>query len=199
LLAPRSTIESYLRQLYRETAYAAIGFKLMLNQCLARPYIVELLRGLGVRVILVRRSNLLKTLVSRKAAESSGVYHVSKSLDSDSAVTAWRAEGVYINTACLLGELDAIKQENETWLRILDSRFQILHVHYEEYIADPASGNASLLDFLEIEASGLRTDLEKVNPDNLRQAITNYEDVHRALQGTRYLAMMETPSDGISH
>lgn len=161
----RST-EAYLDQLYDGAGYAAIGFKLMLNQTNRRPYILPLLLRRGIKVILVERRNVLKTLVSRRTASSSGVYHVSQSFRRGSSVTSWTPEKIPLAIDTLISDLDAISAERSRWESKLETLERLLIV-YEEYTADIQSGNKSMLDFLGVRHVPISSDLQKVNPDRL--------------------------------
>src|SRR5688572_8111341 len=112
---PRRSFRNFLDHLYRERACGAVGFKVMLNHCMSRPYLWPLIAEYGVKVILVTRRNVLKTLVSRCAAAVSGVYHVSASLPAKTAVADWKPRTVKINSATVIQELDKIAQEADGW------------------------------------------------------------------------------------
>src|SRR5688500_10261144 len=98
-LFPRRSFRNFLDNLYGQRACRAVGFKLMLNHCTSRPYLWPLIAEHGVKVVLVTRRNVLKTLVSRCAAAVSGVYHVSTSLQAKSAVADWVPRAVKIDSA----------------------------------------------------------------------------------------------------
>lgn len=185
----RST-EAYLDQLYRGTGYAAIGFKLMLNQTHRRPYIWPLLLERGIKVILVERRNVLKTLVSRRTASRSGVYHVSQSFRRGSSVTSWTPKKISLATDTLIADLDAISAERSRWESKLNNLERLLVV-YEEYTADIQMGNKAMLDFLGVRYMPISSDLQKVNPDRLEDIILNYDDVRNALKQSRYSAYLE--------
>jgi len=105
---PRHACRNFLAELYGHRECSAIGFKLMLDQCEARPYLWPLVLQHQVKTILVTRRNLLKTLVSRQTAASTGVYHVSATLPAKSAVANWAARPVRIEAATVIRDLDAI-------------------------------------------------------------------------------------------
>lgn len=186
LLSPKRAASEYLDQLYSRTEYAAIGFKLMFGHYLKRPYIWPLLVDKDVRFILVRRRNLLKTLVSRRSASESGVYHVSRTLNVGSAVDDWRARGVRLDPATIISDLDAIRTEDAAWKNQLTGDIPNIEIIYEDYIRDIENQNRRILEFLGVRTLPLTSDLKKVNPDDLSQSIKNFDEVTSVLKGTRY-------------
>ena len=186
ILRPAANTELFLSQLYESDGFAAIGFKLMLNHCRARPYIWDSLTRRNVRVLLIERRNVLKTLISRRAAQSSGVYHVSRTLRQGSAVASWTPKKVTLDIATLRQDLEAISAEHAAWKSMVGNRLSCLDVVYEEYAADGEAGNAAILDFLNVRPAPLKTDLKKVNPDKLEDIVENFEQVAAELDGTRF-------------
>ena len=193
VLRPSSVVGGYLDYLYSSTGYSAIGFKLMLNQCVARPYIWSLLLQRDVRAVLVRRVNILRTLVSRCSAKESGVYHVSQTLPVTSAVKDWVPQSVEIRTATLVKDLAAIDAEYSAWQARLRNSVEYIDVGYEDYVADADAGNRKILEFLRVRQQPLESDLKKVNPGPLSDLISNYEQVVMTLRDTRYAQYLEAP------
>lgn len=191
LLMPRMTTAAYLNQLYSKKEYAAIGFKLMLGHCLARPYIWPLVVDKDVKVILVRRRNSLKTLVSRRTAAESGVYHISRTLGVTSAVESWDARSVTLDPLTLVEDLDSINSEYDRWRSYLEDTTERLDVEYEDYTEDIVAGNKKVLEFLGMRQVPLKSDLKKVNPDDLSQSIANYDEVVQVLENSRYSGYLD--------
>ena len=192
LLRPQRTTADFLDQLYANNEFSAIGFKLMLNHCLARPYIWPLLVAKDIKGILVRRRNSLKTLVSRRSAAKSGVYHISKTLPAQSAVKAWTGSSVAIDTSTLTNDLDAINSESAAWRSRLNEGIDHIDVVYEEYVGDMNAGNRRILDFLGVRQLPLSSDLKKVNRDDLSELISNYDEVVKVLKDTKYATYLDT-------
>lgn len=191
LFKPESLTESYLKQLYSNSNVSAVGFKLMLNHCTARPYIWHLLSEQKIRGLLIWRENALKTLVSRRIAAKSGVYHVSSSLKAKSAVKEWAGSTVTIDTHSLLRELEDITLEPDAWRKLLRQEIEYIDVVYEEYVENMRLGNDRILDFLSIDQRPLTSDLKKVNQDSLCNLISNYDEVYDLLKGSEYSRFLD--------
>jgi hypothetical protein len=190
ILRPAQSTDLYLRSMYSTREYSAIGFKLMLSHCRARSHIWPVVKKWNIKVLLVQRRNSLKTLVSREAASNSGVYHVSESLRRGSSVSSWTPRKVILDLPSLVQKLDSIAAEHTEWKRLIGD-LPTLEVVYEDYIDDTTAGNSAILNFLGLPLAPLSSDLKKVNPDNLREVIGNYEDVAATLRGTRYESQLE--------
>ena len=186
MLSPSTSAADYLNELYSQSRYAAIGFKLMLNHLQVRPYIATHLLRHSVKVLLVRRRNVLKTLVSRRSAEQSGVYHVSRSLKKGSSVEKWVAPKVTIDIETLVDDLESIDAEYLTWRSKITGKLEYIDIGYEDYVANQRIANESILSFLGAKSVALESDLKKVNPDELHAIVENYPEVVKTLRPTRF-------------
>ena len=192
IVAPARSTNEFLNSLFDNSDAAAVGFKLMLSHCEQRPYIWPILTDLGVMAIWVRRANALKTLVSRRTAAASGIYHVARSQNDLPAGTGWRTpenvedRSILIDTGTLLSDLDRIDREQAAWSRMLGDRTRYIEVVYEEYVANKQRVNDAMLQFLGVRRLPIESGLHKINPDKLSQLIRNYDQVVAVLTGTRF-------------
>jgi hypothetical protein len=182
---PERLCSEYLNWLYRADGRTAVGFKLMLNQCEDRPYLWSLVVAFPIRCMLVTRRNVLKTLVSRRTAAESGVYHVSATLPVKSAVANWVPRRIAIDAATVVADLDAIAGEAVKWRERLRA-IPTIEIEYESYVREQDAWNERVLAFLEVPPHVLSSDLRKVNPDRLQDLIANYEEVAAAVERSRH-------------
>jgi len=191
IFAPDRSIRGYVSQLYDRNDCGAIGFKLMLNQCDQRKSLWPSVMQTGARVILMSRRNALKTLVSRHAAASSRVYHVSPTLPAKTAVAEWTAEPVVIEPSGLLRRIEEIAAETERWKQRLQG-VDYMELVYEDYVADSVPWNTLLQKFVGVDPRPLTSDLEKVNPDDLRKVIRNFDEVADALRHSQFARFLDS-------
>jgi hypothetical protein len=189
---PERSTSLYLKELFSRSGYSAIGFKLMLSHCRSRPHIWSSLNEFGFRAVLVERRNVLKTLISRRAASATGVYHVSETLRRGSSVSQWTPRKIRLDADSLLRDLDLIASEHGTWREKIGKDTRCLDVTYEDYIADVVAGNEAILKFLGVRVLPLSSDLKKVNPDDLSRIVDNYDEVVATLRDTRYAEYLGT-------
>lgn len=185
-LNPQAVTSEYLQNLFNHPDYSAIGFKFMLSHSIARPYIFQMLKQHNAKAILVIRRNALKTLISRKIAASSGVYHVSKTLGARSAVENWKRQKITLDCQTLTDELQDIVDEVQTWRDLAEGSLEMTELIYEDYLRDQDKHNEQLQKFLNLKYSKLNSDLKKVNADKLEQLVVNHEDVRKVLLNTDY-------------
>lgn len=190
-LVPRTVTGEYLDQLFSAQTHSAIGFKLMLSHFKARPYTLDLLKNRKIRAILVSRRNALKTLISRRTAAASGVYHVSDSLKVKSAVRKWDAKHINLDCNSLLSDLSGIVNEIDEWRFLLGNSFPIFELVYEDYVQNQNAKNRELQSFLKVIEKSLKSDLKKINPDKLEQLVSNFGDVRQTLNGTEYAQFLD--------
>lgn len=189
-LMPRRAVREYITQLFTRVDCSAVGFKVMLNHCTARPYLWPIIESTGAKAILMTRRNVLKTLVSRRAAALTRVYHVSQTLPAKTAVTNWDPKPVALDSQTVLQDLQAIENEAAEWRRRLAGREQF-ELTYEEYVDDPQTWNDAVQDFIGVTRNPLTSDLKKVNPDELRKLISNYDDISRILRTSRFSSCLD--------
>jgi len=191
-LFPRTVTKEYLEQLFLDQPYYAVGFKFMLSHCKSRPYILRLLTQYELKAVLVIRRNALKTLISRRTAAASGVYHISDTLKAKSAVRSWNARQIYLDSTSLLSELQSIVSERDQWRSLVGKSFELFELVYEDYVKDHDSMNRKLQTFLNVNEYPLESDLKKVNPDKLEQILGNFGEVRQILEGTKFEEFLNT-------
>ena len=86
-----------------------------------------------------------------------------------------------------------IAAETAKWRRRLEN-LEVMEVVYEEYVRDQASWNARVLEFLQVPVQDLNSDLKKVNPDVLRDLVTNFDEIADVLRQSPYAFCLD-PDD----
>jgi len=171
------TVEAYLDDLYSTPGYKAVGFKLMLPHAREFPMVLEYLKHHKIRAIHVVRKNVLKTLVSRTVKKTAGIAHTKQAVSKTTTK---------LRTHRLLKDLGRIQKSNEDWAAALRD-FNSIQVVYEDFVKSRADETRRMFDFLEVEPlEGVKSQLVKLNPEDIREVVTNYEEVERTLRGTEF-------------
>ena len=131
-----------------------------------------------LRVIHLKRRNVLRTLVSRKVAGA-----------RDEWVTESGAPASFTDKAVALAarELAEGFARTRAWEEGGDemfSRHPLLSVHYEDLADDPNGVFREITDFLGVPYARPSTTLRRQNPERLSDLVTNYEELKGAFQGT---------------
>jgi LPS sulfotransferase NodH len=140
----------------------------------------------ALRVIHLRRDNVLRTLLSRKVAEVDKVWLASA---RDAIPSVPREKVVFT-----VPELESGFVQTKAWESAAAKRFQrhsALHVTYEDLVEEPVAVIRRILAFLDLDYHEPRTELRKLNPGHLPDLIENYQELRQAFVGTPWLRFSE--------
>lgn len=174
-------VRLYMDEVFRPEQGACVGFKLMLDQVQAFPAVGKYLIENKVAIIHVVRENVLKTHVSRVSAKTRKMYHSTENVNPDK---------ILLPTDSLVSRLDDISAEAVNWRDIVGNN-PYLRVNYEDFTKDKAGQLSNVLTFLGLEEKGtMESDLKKINQDDLRDVIENFDQVEQVLSGSNYESML---------
>ena len=171
-------MNQYFEKLLSEAGEVnAFGFKFMYSQDKLLPQVMEWAEREEIKVIHLIRANVLKKRISRLVSRFRNLAH------STERVELCR---ISMETTRLKEKLDTMSKQIDDYRSRL-SHLQHIEVTYEDLVANEAHELKRLLEFLEIQVvPGLSSNLVKVNPDNVSEVIENYDEVVRALTGSKY-------------
>ncbi len=172
----------------------AVGFKTKLYDIVDRDDFAPLLRDLGVRLIRMRRRNVLKLAISamnaKRVHEKTGRWNIWSDADRPDAIT--------IDVEELMAR---IRRRDVTEERIgaFCEQFETepLEIWYEDLLADVRATLERVGSFLGFELTQdaqERSEVRKVTSDDLRDAIANFDEVEKALEGTDYQRLLYADS-----
>lgn len=184
----RLVVRNFLDRSLAESGCQAVGFKYMYTDAKLFPYkfpmVLDYVKSRTVKVIHLKRTNVLKTLVSRISAAKTGIYH---------SVEAKRARTkIYVPVNTLLPKLQTMKNEQKRWDRRL---IDINHISilYEDFVQEPEAIGNQISEFLGVEKGyQLKSRLKKLNPDDLSNIIENYVDIEANLRGSVFEWCLDT-------
>lgn len=182
----------------------AIGLKLMYDQISLVPKIsynappagkllhdVGMLRWLRDRdalIIHTLRRNHLKTVVSLARASQTQEYHRRSEAPSPGGVQiALPLRGLKAR----LSRIDLAERVARDAIKEMTS----IEVWYEDYVGSQRADVEKLICAelgQDVPVGGLQSPLVKVSSDNLREAISNYDEVAGLLAGTRFEVFLES-------
>lgn len=168
--------------------HAAIGFKTKLVDVLDREGFAALLHDKQVKVIRLNRRNAVKGVIStinaRRLHEVSGNWNLLKEADRMSPF------------AVDLDEFQRLLQAREDWDSELEAfvgglQLPTLPLYYEELLEDEGAFLSKVFAFLNVPERPVQGKTLKHTADDLRQAITNFDELRARYAGTRYEAMFD--------
>jgi LPS sulfotransferase NodH len=174
-------VRDYLHKLYSShPEMPAIGFKLMYGQFGAFPELDDYFRTEELRIIHLIRKNVLDIVISKCVAAVHDVYHIRQGSDVEPVA-------IKLDTGELPKRLANQEEQVTRARRQFAGRGSRYHEVFYEDLASNCSHFSELLQFLCVDASvELKSTLKRLNPRTQPEVIENYDEVHRALQGTRY-------------
>jgi LPS sulfotransferase NodH len=184
-LRPLSVVR-YLDRFYGSTD-DAVGFKLMYSQVKTYPETLLYLRRHRIPTVHLVRENHLDVLISFALKREIGRAHILAEGDRPAEV------GVELPVDSLVSDLERLQRKHDIARRLLRLlRMRHLEISYEYLAADPGRFG-EVLAFL-----GIPANLELASSNILRtrvgsqgDVVRNYDDVRRALEGTRFAALLD--------
>lgn len=172
----------------------AVGFKTKVRDLLDIEPLKSEIESADVRLIMMKRANLVKQAVSRVRAMALYERHQSGGQGGQWNLTndADRPGPTQIP----LPEFDAMLQLVEYDERVLEAtcdyiRAQRLDLEYNDLLVDRERWFRSVFDFLEIEAIPLESSFKKNTSDDLSESIANFDELRAHYLGTRFEQMFD--------
>ncbi len=173
---------------FARTDRPVMAFKAMYNQ-IRPPWTLRYLREhTEIRVLHLRRHNLLKQYVSH------ALIHVKRDDHWDPHTTApVTPVSIVVSADDAVRYLRRLRAEHDAHERMF-ARHPRLSLTYESMIDGDAlaAGVArDICDFLGIAQQPMHSKLVKLNPQRLREMITNYDEVSRRIRQTEFADLLD--------
>ena len=139
-----------------------------------------------LRVIHLKRRNILRTLISRKIAAAQDVWAVTTSTPTEIA----RRKAVRLSVE----ELEDGFRQTRAWEERGDAAFsghRTVSIYYEDLVASPKASFETILGFLDLPYRPLETNHRRQNPEHLEDLVTNYGELKAAFAGTPWQDFFE--------
>jgi LPS sulfotransferase NodH len=167
---------------------AALGFKTKLVDVLDLPGFTDLLHRKNVRVIQMRRRNMVKAVVSRINArrlfEASGKWNLYKETDRMPA-----ADFDLEQFDQFLKEREASDRELNDYVAGL--KLPQLRVEYEDLLVNRDAILGQVFDFLRTRPFPVQGKTLKHTGDDLREVVLNFDELRGRYLGTPYAGMFD--------
>lgn len=179
----------------RIAKYRAVGFKTKLVDVLDLAGFTRLLQEKQCRIIHMKRLNRIKAVVSRINArrlwETTGYWNLYKESDRLPPMTIDPEE--FQTYLCEREEADRILDEY-----VSDLQLPTLLVRYEDLLLNRDEQLQQVIRFLDISQKPLEERTKKNTSDDLRDIVSNLDELKANYVGTRYELMFDevlVPSD----
>ena len=172
-------IRRYLQRLFTAPpATRAVGLKVMYQDAAEHPTLLPTLRLMGVKVIHLRRDNLLDIAISQttRASRKNKSHSPVDELPEDSQLP-------FVEITSLMDYLSTMSKRTDQMKLILNAmRFASIHVTYEDLVAGRSWDQISALLSSPILPGA--SSLSRVSDGDRRQRVANWHDIVSELTGT---------------
>jgi LPS sulfotransferase NodH len=183
----KTSLEIYNSIFPLKSLYKCLGFKLFYYHPLDSDdnLIWRLLeKDKNIKIIHLKRNNLLRVHVSRLIAEKTDEW---ARIDNSN---------LNINKKVEVSLTNLMKDFNETKNHIINTEklfreHNVLEVVYEDLINNQQETIDSILSFLNVKKVILKSSLVRQNPEELKNLISNYDEVKNALIKSDYQYMID--------
>lgn len=168
----------------------SVGFKIFYyhpNDSKSQDIWDYLLSDIRIKVIHLKRKNLLRSLVSELIAYKTNIWkeiHVGNSIKSDQ-------KKIYVDVNSLINQIN----QNLEWIESFEKKFKehdSMNINYEDLVKNPDSTLNSIFSFLQVKKIKVQSFLQKQNPEKLEDLIINYSELSKHLKKNKldkYLSM----------
>ncbi len=162
--------------------FLAVGLKIKYSEFVpevmgsAHDWVLE---NSDIKILHLRRHNLLRRHVSHQLALQTGVTMVLQGGD----VPEYKS--LHLNFQDCVEDFERVRAEEDRFSALF-SKHPVIDVSYEAVI-DPRSGECDrILDFLGVHRAPLTAKMVKLGRGNLAELVENYQDLQQQARGTRY-------------
>jgi LPS sulfotransferase NodH len=168
--------------------YTAVGFKTKLGKVKDREGFAELLGEMGASLILLQRRNIVKHVVSWVNSER--IYDVTGYWN------LWNEENRLPPTIIDVAKFDRKLEQVEKGKRALESyakdmELPTLWLYYEDLLVDRQAALERVFSFLEVRFEPVQGGSIKNTSDDLREALSNFDELRSHYSGTPYEQMFD--------
>jgi LPS sulfotransferase NodH len=182
VLTPSREVIRFLDRLYSCDDIAAVGFKLMLTEARRFPQVVDYLKERKVPAIHILRRNLLETLISRRVARATGVYHRTDGEQPGESARPNVEPRVRFDASQLARAIQALSNEDQAWQDLIYGHIPVHRVHYEDFVLAGQVESDKMLRFLGVEPHPLSSPLRKVVTSDWRRLVADPQMVEDTLR-----------------
>jgi len=147
----------------------ALGFKLMANQVYKIPYLKKWIKDNDVKIIILKRKNILEKYVSGITRYKRNIAHSTKKVENVKITIDLNELKKYIeNITNEYRKLDMFRKDKE-----------FISIYYEEFFSNMEMNIEEIFRFLEVDEKQNceKPQLKKLNSQSLDEIIENYNEV----------------------
>lgn len=176
-LSPRLFLNLAIFHAYPSNIHA-VGFKLMYSQILFFPQVIQYLKQENVRIIHLKRYNLLEMYVSLKRSEVSDTWHTTNAIEAPDV-------RLYLDPNKCHEYFVRIHSLQQKYNSIVPYR-NMLSLSYEDLMENKTKLLNDVQEFLNLRNALLSSRFQKMNRLSLEDCVINYTELKHAFQRTQW-------------
>ena len=175
----KTDIPAFINEVFEgneRRGYKAVGFKLMYGHGTANSQILDfLVQDKSIRVIHLRRRNMLHRFVSKEQATQTGIWA------QRVGTKKIPMPQVDLNFSNMIMDFMRVEERDSRFTELF-SGHNVLNLFYEDLAVAPVEVGRRAVRFLGLsEDEPLTVGHQKTGVDSMREAISNYEDVKQRI------------------
>ncbi len=143
-----------------------------------------------VKIIHIKRKNILRTYVSKLVAVKTGAWNSGQESGKKNSLD----KKVHVNINHCLSELRTIKKLETVFSKNKYPNHDYLELFYEELVENTSNELDRLFSFLNIENQRIekrKLDLKRQNPEKMENLVINYEDFEQSLSNSEFAELLD--------
>lgn len=143
-----------------------------------------------VKIIHIKRKNILRTYVSKLVAVKTGAWNSGQENDQKEDLD----KKVHIDLNHCLNELRTIKKLEAEFNTDKYPNHEYIELFYEELVENTVDELNKLFSFLKIENQRIekrKLDLKRQNPEKMKNLVINYEEFEQAISNSEFAKLLD--------
>lgn len=141
----------------------------------------------NIKIIHIKRKNLLRTYISKLIAQKTGAWNSSQ----ENVPIAKEDKQVTVDVEHCITELrDTISWE-DTYGKKMFPQHPYMEITYEELTGNLQSTIDKIMHFLSLKKMRVNSKLKRQNPEKLKDLVNNYDELVNALSETEFYYLVE--------
>jgi hypothetical protein len=184
---PASFLDNFIFSTYSEIT-KAVGFKMFIQQLRRdryKPVLDWLLKNRHIKILYLRRENLLAAYASRLKAAETGIFGTKDT-------TAKSRVRIQLDFEKCVKEFTH-RRNLDSWAFRQFKNFRTHSLMYEDLVKSREQAIKAILNFLEVPTVPLETKSIKLETRPLSEVIINFEELRERFRGTEWGSFFEAP------
>lgn len=143
-----------------------------------------------VKIIHIKRKNILRTYISKLVAEKTGAWNSSQEKDEKKSLD----KKVFVDIDHCLRELRTLKELETEYGPQKYSHHAYIELFYEDLVDNTGAELDRLFSFLELDTHSIekrKLNLKRQNPEKMKNLVINYEEFEQSISSSEFATLLD--------